>query len=258
MSSQTPSPLPAFWHARFRQQAAWTLDLRRFLYDQVRLRQAGRVLEVGSGTGVITAELGQLYNGCVVGLDLDLARLAYAHQEDPRPLNTAGDGCQLPFYSASMDITLCHFLLLWVKDPLTVLLEMRRVTRPGGAVLALAEPDYGGRIDFPWPLAELGRLQAEALAAQGSDTASGRKLSGLFHRAGFTGVQTGLLGGQWSRPPAAAARESEWAVLQQDLAGLVPPDELARLLQLDHSAWQSGERVLFVPTFYAFGFVPAA
>ncbi len=231
------------------------LDLRRFLYEQIRLPKASRVLEVGSGTGVITSELGHLVNGCVLGLDIDANRIAYAHTNDPHPLLTAGDALSLPFTSAAMDFTVCHFLLLWVKEPLLALQEMRRVTRPGGAILALAEPDYGGRIDHPAPLVELGRLQAQSIARQGANPNLGRRLSELFHRAGLARVQTGILGGQWSVPPTVEAWESEWETLESDLAGILTQEKLVELRRTDQAAWQHGERVLFVPTFYAYGYV---
>jgi len=45
------------WHLRYIQQAAWTRDLRAYLFDKVGLTRARRVLEVGCGTGAILAEL---------------------------------------------------------------------------------------------------------------------------------------------------------------------------------------------------------
>jgi len=75
---------------------------------------------------------------------------------------------------------------------------MARITRPGGAVLALAEPDYGGRIDYPIKLAQMGKWQIESLRLQGADPLMGRKLATIFNSAGFDSVETGVLGGQWS------------------------------------------------------------
>lgn len=76
------------------------------------------------------------------GLDLESDRLIEAHRHVPAAALTCGDALVLPYPSGIFDITFCHFLLLWVRDPLLALLEMKRVTRSGGAVLALAEPDY--------------------------------------------------------------------------------------------------------------------
>ena len=66
-----------------------------------------------------------------------------------------------------LTISLCHFLLLWLQDPIAVLLEMKRVTRPGGAILILAEPDYTHRIDFPDELAILENYKANSLVKTG-------------------------------------------------------------------------------------------
>jgi hypothetical protein len=120
-------------------------------------------------------------------------------------------------------------------------------------VLALAEPDYGGRIDYPPELAELGRLQVASLRQQGAEPELGRRLIGLFTNLGLESVEVGVLGAQWSGAISATEWESEWAVLRSDLGDSLPPSQLERLSQLDALAWQSGVRVLFVPTFYAWG-----
>ena len=48
-------------------------------------------------------------------------------------------------------------------NPLQALDEMKRVTRPGGHVLILAEPDYTHRIDFPDELEYLGKFRLNRL-----------------------------------------------------------------------------------------------
>jgi ubiquinone/menaquinone biosynthesis C-methylase UbiE len=191
--------------------------------------------------------------GGLYGLDLKRDFLLLANRHAPGAVLTQGDALHLPYAGSVFDGTLCHFFLLWVNDPRQALDEMRRVTRPGGWVLALAEPDYGGRIDYPAELAQLGELQEEALRRQGADTRLGRSLKALFQQAGLSEIETGILGGQWRGLPPEEERAQEWAVLEADLDGLLPPGELARLRRLDEAAWQAGERVLFVPTFYAAG-----
>ncbi len=248
---------PLQMHARYQQQARWTADLRRYLYRQAGLARARRALEVGCGSGAILGELAAQLP-LAVGLDLDRAVLALAQVNAAGAPLTAGDAHTLPFAAASFDLSLCHFLLLWVADPLGVLREMKRVTRPGGWVLALAEPDYGGRVDFPEALATLGLWQRESLQRQGADPLMGRKLAMLFHRAGLESVETGALGGQWRGAPDWDQWQLEWAVLESDLEKTFPDFESRKVLKaIDQSAYQSGERVLFVPTFYAAGRVPA-
>jgi SAM-dependent methyltransferase len=243
------------WHARFTQQARWTQDLRRYLFQRAGIENARRVLEVGCGTGAILSEL--LYQiPFQAGLDIDRTYLDLAIRNSPEAKLTQGDAYLLPYPRDFFDFTFCHFLLLWVNDPLKVLGEMRRVTRPDGAVMALAEPDYGGRIDYPDKLALLGEWQIESLKRQGADPLMGRKLTGLFHKTGLESVETGVLGGQWSESPDWAAWESEWAVLESDLKKTFQDFESWKVIKdLDKSAYEKGERVLFVPTFYALGFV---
>jgi len=257
------------WHSRFLQQAAWTSDLRNYLFERAGLTQARRVLEVGCGTGAILSGLAT--PAAVHGLDLEPVRLVEAHRHVPAAALVCGNALALPYSSRIFEITFSHFLLLWVRDPLLALLEMKRVTRPGGAVLALAEPDYDTRVDKPATLAPLGRWQAESLRRQGADTGLGRRLATLFRQAGIQLIETGSLqrspgsggpvpaSGWGTRPgdggdlPGSVERDLEWAVLEQDLAGWVPAQKVRRMKLLDKQAWERGERVLHVPTYFAWG-----
>jgi ubiquinone/menaquinone biosynthesis C-methylase UbiE len=251
------------WHARYTRQARWTQDLRRYLYPRAGIGDARRILDVGCGTGVLAAELPEYFSGMVFGLDIDRRSLQLAARHAPRSVFTLADAQAIPFPTGSFDISLCHFLLLWVADAERVVAEMVRVTRPGRAVLALAEPDYGGRIDYPKRLQVLGELQRSALQQQGAQPLMGRRLAGLFHRAGLRQVETGVLGGQWSLPPSLEELESEWQVLEADLNTTTAALQVEaanldfeRLKQIEREALRQGERVLYVPTFYAFGLVP--
>lgn len=221
------------------------------------MERARRVLEVGCGTGAILLDAEQAVPLGLYGLDINLPGLRQAQKHAPLAQLITANALRLPYASASFDITFCHFLLLWVKDPQTALAEMRRVTRPGGYVVALAEPDYGGRIDYPDALAPLGRLQARALANQGADPLLGRKLSGLLNNAGLESVQVGLIGGFWNRPPTPESLDLEWDVLTSDLDGTIPANLLPALREIDHKAWEQGSRILYVPTFYGWGQVPS-
>lgn len=244
------------WDRRYRQQAGWTQDLRQYLYQRAGLEKARRVLDLGCGTGALLSELLENSPAEVHGLDIDPRHLNQASQTDaPLPSRiphlSLGDAHALPFLPQSFDLVLCHFVLLWLNHPALALAEMRRVTRPGGAVLALAEPDYGGRIDYPEELGVLGGLQEQALASQGADPRLGRKLLGLFEAAGLKQVEGGILGAQWTGQSSPEERDLEWVVLREDLQGLNA--DWQRLETLDRQAWLKRERILYVPTFYAWG-----
>jgi SAM-dependent methyltransferase len=239
------------WHKRFVQQAAWTKDLRTYLFSRSGMGSARRVLEVGCGTGAILSDLNT--PAAIHGLDLQPASLQEARRNAPLASLACGNALSMPYPSGDFDIAFCHFLLLWVRDPLQALREMKRVTRPGGSILALAEPDYYQRVDKPDELAALGHWQIESLQRQGADPSLGGRLAELFQQAGIRLIETGYLRADSEHPPAPGEHEMEWEVLAADLGGSVPLDELQRLKLLDKRAWELGERVLYVPTYWTFG-----
>jgi SAM-dependent methyltransferase len=240
------------WHAWFTQQASWTQQTRLWLYRQARLNQAKEILEVGCGTGVIAEGLAQL-GPAVVGLDIAPAMLNFARQHEGRVVYVQGDAHALPFPDGAFDAVACHYLLLWLAEPVQGVKEMARVTKPGGSVLACAEPDYCGRIDHPPELADLGRRQTEALRGQGADPEIGRRLGEIFVAAGLQAT-VGTMAGQWHVPSIPQVDfEAEWKMRERDLAGALTAEELHRLRAIDQQALKEGHRVLFVPTFYALG-----
>jgi ubiquinone/menaquinone biosynthesis C-methylase UbiE len=248
---------PREWHKRYLQKAGWTHAMRSFLFRRFEIGADKRVLEVGCGTGAITSELSTTSTSRIFGLDLNYPYLSFARENDPHSLYTAGDAFSLPFVSASFDAAFCHFFLLWIRDIPSMLAEIARVTRPGGMILALAEPDYGGRIDFPDSLAELGQWQAYALGSQGAQPNIGRRIMAEFLAAGFEEVESGLMGGQWKAGFDPSAFESEWKILESDLAVMISPSRLQALRRMDEVSHRKGERILYVPTFYACGKVVA-
>ncbi len=240
---------PAEWDEQYSRQAAWTRAARTHLYRRANLLHANRILDVGSGTGVVTEELAARTQGQVLGIDNDPEMVAYAQGRGGKADYRLGDAHDLPFEASWFDVTACHFLLLWCRDPAQAAAEMVRVTRPGGAVLVCAEPDYGGRIDYPdLPLRT---WQIEALRREGADPCLGRKLRALFALPAVRRTDVGLIPGLWD--PAAMRREfeAEWGLWQRTLAGQVAPDELARAQATGRAAIEAGERLIFVPIFFA-------
>jgi SAM-dependent methyltransferase len=240
------------WHQRFQQQARWTETLRAHIFSRAQSRRGGRILDVGCGTGAVSAPVARGYPSFhVTGLDIDIPRLRFARTADPAGRYLGGDALRLPFPDGVFDLTFCHYLLLWIGEPEKALREMVRVTRPTGWVAALAEPDYGGRIDYPPALAELGRRQTDALGRQGADPETGRKLAGLLAEAGVCVQEGGILGSriEYSEEPA----EMEWKILREDLGEEFPDTTWKHLREADREARTSGRRVLYIPTFYAAG-----
>lgn len=238
------------WHARYTQQANWTRDLRSYIFRKAGLETASRILEVGCGTGAVLSELP--HRPGIFGLDIDHDALVESAAHAPGALPVQGDALDLPFPNNTFDIVYSHFLLLWVRDPLLALQEMKRVTRPEGNVIAFAEPDYLERIDKPDELIPLGKWQTESLTRQGADPGLGARLAELFFQAGIRIIETGTIQSP-EKEPSAQEWELEWDVIEADLTGWVPAQEIQRMKSLDRQARAEGRRFFHVPTHFAWG-----
>src|SRR6266550_960702 len=137
---------------------------------------AGDVLDVGCGTGEITARLAAKFpSASFVGVDLEEPHLMRARarcaESGSRVRFQVGDALALPFDDASFNFVVCRHLIQAVPDPSRVLQEIRRVLRPGGRMHIIAE-DYGMLFCHPTTLDSDGfwqRLPPRYAAAVGCD-----------------------------------------------------------------------------------------
>ena len=149
-----------------------------------------RILEVGSGLGILAADVAAIDDSVeVVGLEKSADQIAAAIHV-PRVSHVRGDAHELAFRDATFDLAYARYVLEHVAAPEQVLREMRRVTRPGGRV-AVCENDISlMRVDPPCPTfdevwAVFQRFQIEL----GGDGLIGRRLFRLFHSAGFSEIE---------------------------------------------------------------------
>jgi ubiquinone/menaquinone biosynthesis C-methylase UbiE len=238
------------WHQRYAQQATWTRKLRAYLFEKAGLADSHGVLEVGCGTGAVLREL--VTPASLHALDINSSSLKECRVHASRAILVEGNALSLPYSNEIFDIVYCHFLLLWVRDPSQALREMKRVTKPGGHILAFAEPDYSQRVDQPSELIPLGRWQTESLKRQGADPSFGARLAESFFEAGIKINETGTIQGV-GKEPSLEEWEMEWAVIESDLAGVVPAADIQEMKRIDRQARASGRRILHVPTHFAWG-----
>jgi SAM-dependent methyltransferase len=184
----------------------------------------------------------------VTGIDLDPAMVEFARQHALGARYELGDALALPFPDDQFDVVCCHFLLLWVKEPVQAVREMARVAHGGGSVLICAEPDYGARVD--WPALPLAEWQAEGLRRQGADPLIGRKLRDLLATAGLN-ADVGVLSSLWDPKAIRENFETEWTWIAHDVGSFVPAADLARARAQARAAVQAGTRLVFLPLFYA-------
>ncbi len=109
-----------------------------------------KILDVGCGTGVLAERL--LHEGYdVTGADPFTAMLEHMKARDPRLKTVHAPGQSLPFEDGAFDFTYCVAVMHHVAEPKDVhdtLVEMCRVTKPGGHVLVW---DHNPRNPY-WPI----------------------------------------------------------------------------------------------------------
>ena len=206
------------------------------------LFHAQKILEVGSGTGAVIEEIMSLTsNPELYALDINWIAL----QSNPCTNKILGKGEQLPFPDNFFDITLCHYLLLWIENPIEVLKEMNRVTRVGGWIACLAEPDYGGRIDYPYT-EEWKSLLQRSLSANNPNI--GRKLRYIFSKINLNphvGIQSTVLSDE--------AQKNSLLTELRNLKRFISPEEynLVQNLESQLLGNDMNNCFSFMPVFYS-------
>jgi SAM-dependent methyltransferase len=152
-----------------------------------------RVLEVGSGLGLLAAEVASSAAGVhVTGLERSPAQIAAAAAHS-RVTYIHGDAHQLDFPDASFDLVYARYLLEHVGDPERVVREMRRVARPGGRVAACENDISLLRLDPPCPTFDrVWTAFADYQRRLGGDAYVGRRLYRLFRSGGFSDVELSI------------------------------------------------------------------
>ncbi|TWP35680.1 methyltransferase domain-containing protein [Leekyejoonella antrihumi] len=153
------------------------------------------VLDVGSGPGTITADLANLVApGRVTAVEMHeeaaaLTRSGLADAGAEADVLVA-DALHLPFADAEFDVSHAHQVLQHVSDPVQVLREMGRVTRPDGLV-AVRDADYAGFLWHPVvpELDEWLGLYRRAARHNGGEPDAGRHLYAWTRAAGLEPVE---------------------------------------------------------------------
>lgn len=96
------------------------------------------VVDVGCGTGAVSAALLARGARSLVGVDPSPAYVAHAaaHLKDPRARFEVGDAQALPLPDGGLDAAVSGLVLNFVPRPERAVAEMARVVRPGGLVAA--------------------------------------------------------------------------------------------------------------------------
>jgi SAM-dependent methyltransferase len=231
---------------QLRRQARWLFDSRAWILKEKLggWENIGSSLDVGCGPGFTVKEFKDNYGFNCMGVDIDKMMLQSAKALDLEVAQT--DGLQLPFKDSSFDLVHCSFTMMWMKDPISVLKEMRRVSNKW--IVCFAEPDYGARVDFPDSLSELPWAIVESIKREGGNPYTGRKLRGYFSLAGMNS-EIGVFDSVWSIEQLESEFRDEWEFLKDSTT--LSGDQHERLKRDARSAIDSKIRMQFTPIFYA-------
>jgi len=213
------------------------------------------VLDLGCGQATISIGLSEtMPNGRVVGVDIDRDDLAVgrrnaAAMDRGNLAFAAADGRRLPFGDHVFDAVLCHSVLETLSDPASVVVELRRIVRRGG-VIGAASVEYGGIIFGGAETAGPRRfydIRQQLWRAEGiAEPNTGRRLRGLFNKAGFSRVEASahyisygtrdrIIAFARDRAAECRDRRLRMTVVRH---GIASPEELARLAP----AWEDWAR----------------
>jgi ubiquinone/menaquinone biosynthesis C-methylase UbiE len=195
-------PVQLDWSIKYSYSALLTRLIHRF----AGVRRGMRIVEVGCGSGFWGRLLasGLQGDGSLLAIDSDPAMVEKASEAMP----AAGLGlteCRVAEATATglpdgyADLTTCHRLLTVVPDPMAVVREMVRITRPRGLVL-LNEHDHSRQVFWEPDDPDLARLRHRGMQAfvqttrmvYGRDNALGPQLPALAIAGGLTDLR--LLG----------------------------------------------------------------
>jgi ArsR family transcriptional regulator len=115
-----------------------------------------RVADVGTGTGILAAELARL-GLRVIAIDnsarmLDAARAKLAAEGELSVELRRGEASALPLADGEVDAALAHMVLHYLPSPAEAVREMARVVKPGGSIVLV---DFV-RHSHEWMRQELG------------------------------------------------------------------------------------------------------
>jgi ubiquinone/menaquinone biosynthesis C-methylase UbiE len=167
------------------------VEQRRLTREALAVQAGEKVLDIGSGPGLLAAELAD-EGADVLGLDPSESMLAMARRREiPRARFEPGDAVALPVADASFDAAVSTQVLEYVEDVAGALREAHRALRPGGRLLVL-DTDWDSVV---WHTTDLDRMR-RVLAAWDrhlADPYLPRRLPGLLRAAGFTLTHTAVL-----------------------------------------------------------------
>jgi trans-aconitate 2-methyltransferase len=138
--TESPHQKPAEWNANLydsKHDFVWKYGSD--VVSLLALQRGERILDVGCGTGHLTAQIAESGAG-VVGVDRSPEMIAAARKAFPNLNFDITDARKMPFES-EFDAVFSNATLHWIHEPLLVIEGVRKALRPGGRFVA----EFGGK-----------------------------------------------------------------------------------------------------------------
>ena len=165
------------------------VQLEEMAIDELHVGLGDRILDLGCGTGEDTRRLAEMVGpaGMALGIDASEAMISVARRRAEGtglPVTFhVGDAMQLDLPTDSFDRVRCERLMIHVPDPVVVLGEMARVTRPGGRIVVIDMDFDMLALDLPDVDPGFLRRAVHAITDALSAGQIGRQLPRLFREA---------------------------------------------------------------------------
>ena len=173
------------------------------------LRPGMSLLDCGCGPGTITVGLAEILDpGEVIGIDIEASQIERAQSlaSEKGTSNVrfqVASMYELPFPDSSFDAIFEHAAMMYLREPLKALQEMRRVLKPGG-VIGICDADFTG--DVQWPsnpmIIESLAIWKKVWEHNGGTPNFGRQHRSLLREAGFIGIEASAYVDPFGTPEA--------------------------------------------------------
>jgi ubiquinone/menaquinone biosynthesis C-methylase UbiE len=187
------------WIDRQRAQDTLLAPISDILIDRAKPEAGERIVDVGCGCGATSIAFAQKVGptGHVFGIDISVPMLARARQLTPAGLPVdfvLADATVYPFDTASFDLLVSRFGVMFFAEPAISFANMRRALRPSGRLTFACwrEPR-----DNPWMMTALQAVYKHVpkLPELGPEDpgpfsfASEQRVQRILNEAGFSGVK---------------------------------------------------------------------